>query len=332
MEVESRLCDRAVPRVGYGCMGLSEFYAPVSESEAVRAMRAAWEAGVRHFDTADMYGLGDNERLVGQFARSLGEQRAELLIATKVGIRRSRENPRQMSVDSSPSYVTSACEASLARLGLERIDLLYLHRKSADVPIEDTVGAMQRLRERGLIGGIGLSEVSAKTLERASSVCRIDALQNEYSLWTRDAERDLLAICSRESIAFVAYSPLGRGFFAGISGLEVQLERKEDLRHVLPRFASGNLPRNAELLCSLEEVAARYQSSTSRVALAWVLARRPFVHVIPGSRRPEHIRDNTSSLALKLSTEDESMLTQAFAPERVLGQRYPEALLSTVNS
>lgn len=318
------------PRVGLGCMGMSEFYGRTDDAESLRALHRAFELGYRHFDTADMYGSGHNEQLLGRFLKELGSRRSSVFVATKCGIRRKPGPTPAMEIDSSPAYVKRACEASLGRLGVESLDLLYLHRRSAEVPIEDTVAAMAELVAAGKIRNVGLSEVSELTLRAASAVHPIAALQSEYSLWTRDAEQGVLQAASELGIAFVAYSPLGRGFLTGAL-TQSTIEASQDLRRHLPRFAPGNFDANRALLTDVEAVALEAGCSSAQVALAWVLAQGSFVHIIPGARKTAHVEANFASQQVVLSASQLARLSHTFAPRNVQGARYPEALLSTVN-
>jgi aryl-alcohol dehydrogenase-like predicted oxidoreductase len=319
------------PRVGLGCMGMSEFYGPSDDDDSLRALLGAFDLGYRHFDTADMYGSGHNERLLGRFLRELGARRADVRVATKCGIRRRPAPEVGFDVDGSPAYVRSACDASLARLGVDEIDLFYLHRRSPSVPIEETVGAMGDLVRAGKVRAIGLSEVSEATLRAAAAVHPIAALQSEYSLWTRDAERGVLHACDQLGVDFVAYSPLGRGFLSGEVTPERLEENAGDLRRLLPRFAPGNIEANASLLAALRAVASEVDASPAQVALAWVLAQGDHVHVIPGARRPSHVADNFRALRVALTDGQREGLARAFAPANVRGARYPEALMRTVD-
>ena len=235
-----------IPRIGLGCMGMSEFYGKRDDQASMRTLVAAFDKGYRHFDTADMYGEGHNEELLGAFVRTLGSYRDQILIATKAGIRRDLAGPAPIGIDSSPDYVRQACEKSLRRLRVERIDLYYLHRRDPKVPIEDTLGAMKDLMIEGKIAAIGLGEVSAQTLRRAAKVVSISALQSEYSLWTRDPEREVLAACTELGVNFVAYSPIGRGFLSGELSLDT-VQEEGDLRGKLPRFQPGAFEANALL-------------------------------------------------------------------------------------
>ncbi len=318
-----------VPRVGLGCMGMSEFYGPRDDTASLAAMHAAFDLGCRHFDTADMYGVGHNEELLGRFLRELGSRRDEVLVATKFGIRRI-EGPPGMKVDSSPEYVERAVEASLGRLGIETIDLYYLHRRSPQVPIEDTVGAMSRLREQGKIRALGLSEVAEETLTRAHATHPITALQSEYSLWTRDLESSILPACEARGIALVAYSPLGRGFLSATMQHDAE-PKAGDLRQHLPRFQGDNLKANLALLPTLHAIAGEVGATPAQVALAWVLSRSQRVHVIPGTTKAKHLEDNVKAQGLVLSSAQVEELSRTFATQAISGARYPEQLMHTVN-
>lgn len=327
----SRSMLHRVPRLGLGCMGMSEFYGDRDDARSLAALAEAFELGYRHLDTADMYGKGHNEQLVGTFLRGLGGRRHELLLATKAGIRRDVDGPGTLRIDSRPEHVVAACEASLRRLGVDHIDLYYLHRRDREVPIEDTVGAMARLRDAGKIGAIGLCEVSAATLRRAAATAPIAAIQSEYSLWSRDPEREVLAACVEVGAAFVAYSPLGRGFLTGKLARET-VAREGDLRGKLPRFQAGAFESNAALLEAVSAVAHELGATVAQTSLAWVLGRAPWCHAIPGTCKPQHLADNLRSLALELSPAQRATLSAAFSADAVSGDRYPAPLLRTTEA
>jgi len=324
------IAGKRVPRVGLGCMGMSEFYGTPDDAASLRVLSAAWECGYRAFDTADMYGLGANEELVGKFVRGLGAERHQAMIATKVGIERSRIDP-SIRVNSLPSYVRQACEESLRRLGVDAIDLLYLHRRHADVPIEDTIGEMSRLVSEGKVRYLGLSEVSAETLRAAAAVTHIEALQCEYSLWTRDPEREHLKLCAQLDVEFVAYSPLGRGFLTGRFA-DTQALGEDDLRRHLPRFDAVNAEHNMRLVKIVEDIALRLGTTTGQVALAWILQHEQALHVIPGTRNVRHLQENFGSAGVQIPKDDLRSLDARFNAQAVAGDRYPAHLLSTVNT
>jgi aryl-alcohol dehydrogenase-like predicted oxidoreductase len=316
------------PRVGLGCMGMSEFYGPTDDETNLVALHTAYAMGYRHFDSADMYGQGANERLLSRFLRELGAAaRHGVLLATKVGIERKPEGG--IAANSRPEYIRRACDASLQRLGIDCIDLLYLHRKTPEVPIEDSVGAMLELVQLGKVRSLGLSEVSAPTLTRACAVGQIEALQSEYSLWSRDIERLILPTCQAHGVTLVAYSPLGRGFLTANMSREQLAEG--DLRRRLPRFQEDNFHANQALLEAVRSVATALSCEPAQAALAWLLSRTPDLHVIPGSRRKANMEMNLNSMTISLSAAQQAMLSAAFDADAVHGGRYPEALLATVN-
>jgi aryl-alcohol dehydrogenase-like predicted oxidoreductase len=287
-----------------------------SDETSERTIRAAYEAGVRHFDTADRYGVGHNERLLGATLRNV---RDEVLIATKVGFV-GKPGRDLRPVNGSAEHIRSACERSLARLGTDRIDLLYLHRVDPEVPIEETVGAMAELVESGKVAALGLSEISTPTLHRALTVHPIAAVQSEYSLWSRDVESDVLPACRTAGVTFVAYSPLGIGFLTGRYRDRGELPRGNRLARG-PRTEGANLARNLDLVKHLDELARQRGCTAAQLALAWVLSQD--VAAIPGSSRPEHLAENLGAQELVL---DEGVLTSLgsiFRPEAVAGDRKP---------
>lgn len=319
-----------IARIGLGCMGMSEFYGARDDEGSLAVLLEAFDLGYRHVDTADFYGGGHNEELLGRFIAGIGSQRAELLLATKCGLRKNSAGTG-VEINSRPEYVRAACEGSLARLGVDYVDLLYLHRRSPEVPIEETVGAMAELVKEGKCRHLGLSEVSADTLRRAHTVHPVSALQSEYSLWTRDVEDELLDLTRRLNIALVAYSPVGRGFLTGTLTSH-RLAETGDIRRQLPRFRDDNFQQNQGLLGVIAEVAAELgQVEMSQVALAWVLAQGRHVLAVPGTRRSRHLQSNLAAQQVELGADQIERLARAFAPGAVQGARYPEMLLRTVN-
>ena len=315
-----------VSALGLGCMGMSEFYGARDEAEAIATIHRALDLGVTLLDTADMYGRGHNEGLVG---RAIRDRREQVVLATKFGIVRS-DDPLERGISGKPDYVRQACEASLRRLGVEVIDLYYQHRVDPSTPIEETVGAMAELVQAGKVRYVGLSEAAPETLRRACAIHPIAALQTEYSLWSREPEAEILAACRELGVGFVAYSPLGRGFLTG------QFKTFEDLppddhRRNMPRFQGENFNRNLVLVQQLKEMAANRDCTPAQVALAWVLAQGDDIVPIPGTKRRTYLEENLNALTIELSPEELERLN-AIAPLGITaGKRYPEAMMHLLN-
>jgi aryl-alcohol dehydrogenase-like predicted oxidoreductase len=324
--MQTRLLGRqgqAVSAIGLGCMGMSEFYGQSDDGESLRTLERAFELGVNFFDSADTYGAGHNERLLGRFLKAGGPaRRRQVVIASKFGIVRAA-GQYERRIDNSPDYIRSACEASLQRLGVEQIDLYYCHRRNPDVPIEEMIGAMAELVAAGKVRQIGLSEVSPETLRRAHGVHPVAAVQSEYSLWSRAAEQGMLQTCAELGVGFVAYSPLGRAFLTGTVNTEMLPEN--DFRKHNPRFAAGAEAVNRQLVDGLHQFAVVKGMSNAQVALAWLLGKHAQVIPIPGTRRIGYLEQNAAATACRLTPAELAELDALFSPEKVAGTRYAEA-------
>src|SRR5690349_17188216 len=328
-QVGKRSLGRSGPEVsaiGLGCMGMSEFYGSGSEQESIATIHHAIERGVTFLDTADMYGVGKNEELVGKAIR---DRRDQVFLATKFGNVRG-PNGEFLGVKGDPDYVRSACEASLKRLGVEVIDLYYQHRVDPKVPIEDTVGAMARLKEEGKIRFLGLSEAAPQTIRKAQATHPITAVQTELSLWSRDAEADVLPTVRELGIGYVAYSPLGRGFLSGRFKSPADFP-EDDFRKNHPRFQGENFERNIQLVREVEAMAEEKGCTTAQLALAWVLAQGDDIVPIPGTKHIKYLDENIGAMDVKLTDADLKRLDEILPPGAAAGQRYHERGMETVN-
>jgi aryl-alcohol dehydrogenase-like predicted oxidoreductase len=313
-----RLGDLEVSAIGLGCMSMTPIYGEPSEPEAAATIHRAVELGVNLIDTSDAYGFGANEELVG---RALKGIRDKVVLATKFGNIRHPDGRQEVS--GKAAYVAQACEASLRRLAVETIDLYYIHRVDASVPIEETVGAMARLVDEGKVRHLGISEAGAQTVRRAHATYPMSALQTEYSLWSREPEAELLGICAELGIGYVAYSPLGRGFLTGTVS-DVEALGPKDRRRDMPRFQGENLQKNVRLIDILKSLAAKEGCTPAQLAIAWLLAQRDFVVPLPGSKQRRWLEENVAAVDLKPAPDTLAALDRAFPPGAAAGTRYPE--------
>jgi aryl-alcohol dehydrogenase-like predicted oxidoreductase len=318
----------SVSHLGFGCMGLAEFYGEgLSNAAAESVLDAAFERGINFFDTADMYGTGRNEEQLSGF---LKRRRKNVVLATKFAVKRGPDGA-VTGLSNDPAYIREACEASLKRLGVEIIDLYYMHRRDRSVPIEDSVGAMADLVKAGKVRALGLSEVSVETLEAANAVHPIAAVQSEYSIVTREMEDEFIPACRRLGVAFVAYSPLGRGLLTGAYRSEKDFGKGDYRLAMNPRFAGGALEKNLSLVDRLQEIAEKKRASLAQVALAWVLAKGDDIIPIPGTKKVARLDENVGALKVALTADEIAAIEAAVPPQDVAGARYPAASAASLN-
>ena len=317
----------ATSALGLGCMGMSEFYGATDEAQSLATLAAAFDAGVTLFDTADTYGFGHNEQLLGRFLQG---KRSRVLVATKCGLARE-PGGYVRRVDNSAAYIRQACEASLQRLGIDTIDLFYLHRINLDTPLDESMGALAQLRQEGKIRAIGLCEVGPQTLLRAAAIAPVAAVQSEYSLWTREPEQGVLAACRAVGASFVAYSPLGRGFLTGVVH-DVAALAANDFRRFNPRFADENMARNQAIVAPLLRMAQEKQCTPAQLALAWLLAQGDDIIAIPGTKRIAYLHDNLGALAVRLSPAELAAMAHAFPFGAAVGARYTDEGMKGVDA
>lgn len=323
-----KLGNLEINEIGLGCMGMSEFYGEADDKESLKVLEKAFDLGVNFYDTADTYGFGHNEKLLSKFIKG---KREEIVIATKFGIRRD-EGKYDRVIDNSPEYIRVSCENSLKRLGIDCIDLYYIHRLNNKYKLEESIGTLGDLVKEGKIRHIGLSEVSAKTLEKANSLFPITAVQSEYSLMTRDVEYNgVLDSCEKNNIGFVAYSPISRGLLSA-NNSNRNFSTEGDFRKFLPRFSEENLGKNKRIVEFLGEKANELNCSVAQLAIAWVMHSKEFIVPIPGTKRVKYLTDNAASAKIQLSKEILNQIDDVFKSENISGARYTEAGMKGINS
>ena len=321
-----KLGDADVTAVAYGCMGLSQAYEPCSEEQGIRTLNAVLDMGYDHLDTAALYGFGKNEELLN---KAIGHRRSEYFLASKCGLYRDATGKRE--INGRPEVLIKTCEDSLRRLGTDFIDLYYLHRIDLNVPVEESLGALQEMRAQGKIRYIGLSEPSPETLLRALEICPIAAVQSELSLWTRQPNVSVSQVCEKNNVTFVAYSPLGRGFMGGaIRDMSVLGEK--DIRHTMPRFEGADFKTNLEKLDQLSLLASENDLTVAQLALAWVLEQGDHILTIPGTRFEDRAKENLDTASVSVSHDVISRAGEILSPDTIIGERWSEIILREVDS
>ena len=321
-----KLGDANVTAVAYGCMGLSQAYEPCSEEQGIRTLNAVLDMGYDHLDTAALYGFGKNEELLN---KAIGHRRSEYFLASKCGLYRDATGKRE--INGRPEVLIKTCEDSLRRLGTDFIDLYYLHRIDLNIPVEESLGALQEMRAQGKIRYIGLSEPSPETLLRALEICPIAAVQSELSLWTRQPNVAVSQVCEKNNVTFVAYSPLGRGFMGGaIRDMSVLGEK--DIRHTMPRFEGADFKTNLEKLDQLSLLASENDLTVAQLALAWVLAQGDHILTIPGTRFEDRAKENLDTASVSVSHDVISRAGEILSPDTIIGERWSEIILREVDS
>lgn len=322
----------SVSTIGYGAMGLSEFYGETNDTESLNVLRTVVETGVNLIDTADVYGRGHNESLIGDFVNSLAKnQQQQIRIATKCGIHRPADAQYARSINNDPDYIRRSCDSSLKRLGVEQIDLYYLHRINPQASIEESMSCLSDLVKAGKIAHVGLCEVSAATLEKAHSVHPVTALQTEYSLWTRDIEQEILPTAIKLGVGIVPYSPLGRGFLTG-KYRNNNAFSDTDFRKNNPRFSDTNLSHNAKILAALTPLAEKYHCTLGQISLAWLLAQHESIVPIPGTKNSLYVKENAAAVDIQLSTEDIAYISNLKNTIAIKGERYTLEGMKGVNA